>query len=142
MRLTMVSRYTVLGIWIMGFSLLFMTLGYGQTRDEETAKEMEKLNPLKPAADVIDQTVNKVLPFEIPTESKLKQDEKICFESCKHERDYLLKKSSSEIDRGHSWAMFNKCRAECPEKVANENKSVNQDAFNQDRYPAGSTIGH
>lgn len=127
-------------IMLFGFFMIAQGILIAQTRDEETANEMEKLNPLKPAADVIDNTVNKVLPFDIPTKSKIKEDEKICFEGCRHERDYLLKKSSSEVDRGHSWAMYNKCRSDCPEKIANENSTLNPDAFHQERYPAGSAI--
>ena len=115
-------------------------------RDEETAKEVDKINPMKPAGEatkaVIDNTVNKVLPVEIPTDSKLVQDEKACYETCKQEKDKMLKSASTEVDKGRTWAQYHRCKSDCPEKVANKNREVERGVFNEERYPAGSAIGN
>lgn len=131
-------------LFIVCLSILSLVLfsfhkGYSQTRDEETAKEMEQYNPWQAPKSVIDNTVNQVLPFQIPTDSKIAMDERACFEGCAQERDRLLQESASELDRGHAWAQFQKCKSECPEKVANQNRAMEQDVFNkEERYPAGS----
>ncbi len=110
------------------------------TRDEETAKEVDKINPIKPVGEVIDQTINKVSPIKVPTESKLVQDERACYQGCANERDQLLRRSRSEVDRGQAWSSYHKCKSSCPEKAASQNRDVERGAFSKDRYPAGSAI--
>lgn len=109
-------------------------------RDEETAKEVDKINPIKPVGEAIDKTINKVSPIKIPTESKLVQDERACYQSCASERDQLLRRSRSEVDRGHAWASYHKCKSLCPEQAASQNKGMERGSFSRDRYPTGSTI--
>lgn len=141
-------------IWIGLICFVILTLAFmgwyhtasAQTRDEETAKEVEKINPLTPAAQatkaVIDNTVNQVSPIKVPTESKLVQDEKSCYDSCTQQRDSLLKASANVMERGQAWSNYNKCKKLCPEKVANKNRGTSSDPFSkEDRYPAGSTMG-
>ena len=107
---------------------------------DNLAKEVDKINPIKPVGRAIDQTVNKVSPIQIPTESKLVQDERACYQHCAQERDGLLRNSRSEVDRGQAWASYHKCQSSCPEKAANQNKDMERGAFSKDRNPAGSAI--
>ena len=134
-------------LWLFFISLMICALtlvsatknAHSQvTRDEETAKEVDKINPIKPVGEVIDQTINQVSPIKVPTESKLVQDERACYQSCTQERDGLLRKSRSEVDRGQAWASYHKCKSSCPEKAASQNKDMEPGA--RDRYPTGSAI--
>ena len=106
-------------------------------RDENTAEEAQKYNPLTPAVkmtgEVIDHTVNQVLPFDVSTESQLVRDEKDCYKKCEKERDQYLKKSASEGERGRAWDDFYKCKEQCPIDAANKVKE-------RQRAPAGSVI--
>ena len=106
-------------------------------RDENTAEEAQKYNPLTPTVkvtgEVKDHTVNQVLPFEISTESQLVRDEKDCYKKCEKERDQYLKKSASEGERGRAWDDFYKCKEQCPIEAANKAKE-------RQRAPAGSVI--
>ena len=135
-------------VWLFFISLVICVLtlvsvakdAHSQVkRDEETAKEVDKINPIKPVGEAIDKTVNKVSPIKVPTESKLVQDERACYQSCAQEKDALLKRSRSEVDRGQAWASYHKCKSSCPEKAASQNRDMERGTF-QDRYPAGSTI--
>lgn len=126
---------------VLGLVLFSALNGFSQTRDKETAKEVETYNPWKVPKAVIDNTVNQVSPIEIPTETKIRQDEDRCFKTCEKEKDELLKNSYTELDRGYSWATYQKCVKECPEKVANQNKAMQGGTFDEElRYPAGSAI--
>ena len=148
----MKSKSSAVWLGLVCVTLFVLTLvlvrhsAFSQTRDEETAKEVEKINPLKPAADatktVIDNTVNKILPIDIPTDSKLVQDEKACYDSCAQQKARSLKNSVNDVDRGHAWTAYRQCKSDCPEKVANKNRSTERDPFTkEERYPAGSTMG-
>ena len=138
-------------LWLFFISLMICALtlvsvannSHSQvTRDEETAKEVDKINPIKPVGEAIDQTINKVSPIKVPTQSKLVQDERACYQSCAQERDAWLRKSRSEVDRGQAWASYHKCKSSCPEKAASQNKDMERGAFSRDRYPTGSAIDH
>lgn len=106
-------------------------------RDEGSAEEVQKVNPLTPAAEatgtVLDNTVNKVLPFDVSTESQLVKNEKDCYHSCGVQRDQLLKKSANSMDRGFAWKQYKECKKQCPQEAAKKNEE-------QTRAPAGSVI--
>lgn len=132
-------------VWLLIVCFLIFNLillGYHKAysqRNEEVAKEMEPYNPWQAPKAVIDNTINKVLPFDVPTDTKIKQDEELCFKECAQERDVLLQYSKTEVDKGYAWADYQKCVQECPEKVANQNKTFQGDSFNQEKqYPPGS----
>lgn len=115
-------------------------------RDESTAEEVKKVNPLTPVAQgtgvVLDNTVNQVLPFDVSTESQLVRDEQDCYKSCQQEKDKLIQESLSEVDRGAAWSDFYRCKEECPEKAAQKNTAHERSVFSPERAPAGSAMEH
>jgi hypothetical protein len=121
--------------------------GFSQTkRDESTAEEVQKVNPLTPVAQgtavVLDNTVNQVLPFDVSTESQLVRDEQDCYKLCQQEKDRLLQESLSEVDRGAAWSDFYRCKEEFPEKAAQKNTAHERSVFSPERAPAGSAMEH
>ena len=106
-------------------------------RDEETAKEAQKINPLSPAAKVtgavLDNTVNRVLPFDLSTESQYVKYEAECYQGCERNKDAALQKAASDFDRGRIWTEFNKCKENCPKEAAQRTET-------KTRAPAGSAL--
>ncbi|MBI4040526.1 MAG: hypothetical protein HY390_01530 [Deltaproteobacteria bacterium] len=143
------SLFWFLILTVALFSLtLLSTLKSGHAqmkRDETTAKEVDKINPVKPVKDatkkILDKTVHQVLPFEIPTDSKITKEEEACYRSCAQERDLNLKNSRDEVERGRAWALYRTCKDGCPEKAAAQTPTSERGVFGkEERTPAGSTI--
>ena len=113
-------------------------------RTEEGAKELEQYNPGTAVKEgtkkVLDNTVHQVLPFEIPTDSKLTKEEQLCYSNCKSRRDEALKASKDKGERGGAWTDYRSCVDQCPEKAASRTDG-NRGVFDEaGRVPAGSTI--
>ena len=131
--------------WIVVLSIMILVMSLATSgkvssqmkRDQDTAKEVEKINILTPTVriggKVIDNTVNQVLPFEVSTESQLVKNEQSCYDSCKKERDDYLGRHSNEADRGFAWNQYNKCVQTCPERAFHETEE-------RQRAPAGSVL--
>ena len=131
--------------WILILSIFIFILSMSTAgrvssqmkRDQENAKDVEKINPLSPAVKVtgkvIDNTVGQVLPFDMSTESQLVKSEGDCYASCKQERDDYLTRHSSETERGFAWNQYHKCEESCPERAYHETEE-------RQRAPAGSVI--
>lgn len=119
--------------------------GFSQAkRDEATAEEVKKVNPLTPVAGatqvVLDNSINQVLPFDMSTESQLVRDEGDCYRACQQEKERLIQESVSEVDRGYAWNSYYRCKEECPEKAAEKNSSGERSVFSPERAPAGSAM--
>jgi hypothetical protein len=138
-------------LFIISFLIFALTvvsfnhLGYAQMqRDENMSKEVEKINPATPVKDatkkVLDNTVHKILPIEIPTQSKLVEDEKSCYRACNASKDENLKAATDQFARGHAWSEYRSCKEDCPKKAAAISNEALGDGFSKDRYPAGSAI--
>ena len=128
----------IVSIFVFAVALLVGKGGLAQLkRDEETAKEAKKVNPLTPVAKVtgtiLDNTVNKVLPFELSTESQYVKHETECYESCERTKKEGLEKATTDFDRGRLWSDYQKCKEACPRQAAQKTES-------ETRAPAGSAI--
>jgi hypothetical protein len=132
--------------WLLAVGVIVLSLvisvdkvGFSDLkRDEGTAAAETSVNPLRPmiriSGEVIDNTVNKVLPFDVSTESQLVRHEKDCYRGCERVRDEGLKKYSNPADRGSAWKLYYECKEECPIEAANKAEAE------QRRVPAGSAL--